>query len=85
MAVVVLDDGHRALLLYVLARARLGLDVLKRLDDLAPSGEAPPRDDLAWLIISRNKVSGLYFLLTIRSGNWAAAPIGASWYLCLKN
>ena len=27
VAVVVLDDGHRALLLYVLARARLGLDV----------------------------------------------------------
>ena len=60
MAVVVLDDGHRALLLYVLARARLGLDVLKRLDDLAPSGEAPRRDDLALFIISRNKVSGLY-------------------------
>ena len=24
-------------------------------------------------------------LLTIRSENGAAAPIGASWYLCLKN
>ena len=62
-AVVVLVDGHRALLLYVLARARLGLDVLKRLDDLAPSGEAPPRDDLA-LFINHQPEQGVRLVLT---------------------